>query len=112
MKIADQVDPRKLDLLWWKVYSGLQAVTDEIEMLTASPQTVRDIVYGPGVLESYQALRDDLADLTDHDLSDTPEGSERTCRSCAAPASEPHEPFCRVAGTWYQDAGAPAISDW
>lgn len=96
MKIADQVDPRKLDLLWWKVYSGLQAVTDEIEALSARPQATRDIIYGPGVLESYQALRDDLAELTDHDLSDTPDDDAEYCFDCGRLVPGGHETWCSV----------------
>jgi hypothetical protein len=43
-------------------------VTAELDQLTRRPPSVRDLLYGPGIAQSYAGLRDDLLDLLDNEI--------------------------------------------
>lgn len=57
--------------LWWRLVRAMAACSDEIDALELAPAAVRDMLYGRDCLESYRAMRDELAELADNDVRRT-----------------------------------------
>ena len=69
LRLADVLSERQMDRLYWYLVAAVHDVDDELAELGARTSPVRGLLYGPGVLDSYRALRDDLVSLLDTDLA-------------------------------------------
>ena len=68
MSILSPLTQVEADALWNELMRALCDLHAEMAELEARPAAVRDMLYGPGVYESYRDLRDEVVDLLEDDI--------------------------------------------
>jgi len=69
MALLAELDQAERDILWWRIAEALRDTGDELSRLEALNPPVREMLYGPGIAESYRDLRNDLVDLLADDMT-------------------------------------------
>ena len=68
MALLSALNTAERDALWRTTLQAIRDTQDEMAELERLPQPVREMLYGPGVYESYREMRNDLVDLLADDM--------------------------------------------
>jgi len=63
MALLSVLDMAERDALWRTMLQAIRDTQDEMAQLERLSQPVREMLYGPGVYESYRDMRNELVDL-------------------------------------------------